>query len=147
MVTTPIHTGFDGVTFRILPERGDGVYPDWNHPPIRPVFSIPNSHSAVVQHMGSGLATISFLVEMDSVDDYRDLCRKQGVTGTLTLLAGYTRAVGSEPKYHLDGRDYEDIDGVELVDITDVAFAAGLEYVQARVTFSRAMNPLTGEAA
>lgn len=145
MVTTTIHTGFEGVTFRVMAD-GSGVYPDWAHPPIRPTFHIPNSNRTVVQHMGRGEATLTLRVEIDSMDEYRDLCALQGTTGTLTLLAGFTRAVGSDP-YHLDGRDYEDLDSVELVDIGRVAIAPGAEYVACDVTFARAMDPLTGEAA
>lgn len=141
---TTILTGFDGTRFRIL-ESSEGVYPDWSQPQGRATFSIPGSNRVVVQHMGAGLATITFRVHLDTMAAYRELCGKQGATGVLTLLAGYTRAVGSAP-YHLAGRDYEDLDGVELVSVDDVAIAVGHEYVEASVTFARAMNPLTGRA-
>ena len=138
------YVGFDLVPFDIAPSAA-GTYPDWEWSQAIEVRHIPGSNTAVVQHMGNPPATITLSLFFDRVSDYRRFMQKQGVVGTLTLLANFTSAVGTvEHKLHVD---YEHLDAVMLLSVRGTQILIGNEGVECQATFMRAMDPLTGLAA
>lgn len=140
-----LHMGFAGARFRVRPAR-TGTYPDWRTPINVQVFDIPGSNSVVEQDMGSGLSTITFRLWFPDMGEYRAFAAKLRTVGTLTLLAGYTRAVGTG-HFHRDGHDYEDIPNVRLADIGDVVIPVDHVNIECDATFTTALNPATGATA
>jgi hypothetical protein len=138
------YVGFDLVPFDIQPSTA-GTYPDWEWSQATEIRHIPGSNTAVVQHMGNPPATITLGLTFTDVADYRRFMQKQGVTGTLTLLANFTSAVGTVE--HKINTDYEHLDGVTLLGVRGTQILIGDEGVECQATFLRAMDPLTGLAA
>lgn len=135
--------GFDGVPFSIE-SSPSGTYPDWQWSPAIEIRHIPGSNTGVAQHMGNPPATITLRLSFTDVADYRLFMRKQGVTGTLTLLANFTSASGTVQ--HQLNADYEHLDATTLISVRDTQILIGDEGVDCQATFMRAMDPLTGLA-
>lgn len=142
MTPPAIHIGFDDIRFRVL-ESDDGVYPDWDVDPVIVTRPIPGSNRAIIQHMGTPPATLTLRLAFDDVPTYRRMVARLGTSGTLTLLANFTSAVGVVRHDH--GRTYEAYDATLLTRIARTAIDPD-GTVETDATFQRAFDPVTGEA-
>jgi len=139
------HIGFDDIPFTVLAGPDGQTYPDWVQDYDEPVLRIPGSGISVVQDMGYGLATWTVRLEVADMAAYRALRSRQKTTGTLTLYASYTSAVGRV--WQEDGTEYEDLAPVELVRVGDARIEIGHEWIEAEAVFRAALDPLTGRLA
>lgn len=134
--------GFDGIPFIVIPDA-HGMYPDWEQPIHEAILPIYGTNTEIVQDMGAGSATWTVRLEFPGMEAWRALRRRQRTTGTLTLYANFTSAVG-ERIWTEYGRDYEDLEEVTLARLGNAAIEIGHEWVEAEAIFRRSMDPLTG---
>lgn len=140
-------TGIDvstpaAVYFGYLLDGADEL-PDWEVEPIVSSRHIPGSYTTIVQYHGMGPATVTYRLELDSVEEYRKLVARIMTMVTLTTLGNHA-SVRGRIEYRL-GHVYEHLDNTLLAGIRNVTFAVD-GFVEADVTFQRAFNPATGGA-
>lgn len=137
-MSSVIHTGFNGVRFNI--RASQRRMPDWEQGEIEQVFHVPGSNRNVVQYMGAEPATLTLRVWLPSWDDYLALRAQLRSSGELTVFANTTSAEGT--RLHLDGRDYDIFENVQLAAIGN-AEREMYSFVECDVVFRAAMDPVT----
>jgi hypothetical protein len=135
-------TGIVEVPFRIQAEGNSVTYRDWTIKPVLVQTHIPGTNETVVEHLGFHPAVVAWTLRFASTAEYEQLLELSMRMGTLRVLAGLQSLKGSAVTDHLLGRDYELLDEVLLLDIDDTPHLIGGQ-VTARVTFQRAVDPVT----
>lgn len=134
------------VPFTILADRDTGIYRDWDIPEDVVYTRIPGTNRTYIESLGFSLATVTWRLAFDTRDNFFRLSRLRGKLGTLKVLYGFQSLKGPRIDHHSINYDYEYLDHTRIAAIPP-AFHEMDNWSEVDVTFSRAVDPVTGLAA